>query len=198
VPIGFPSLSHGEIAFGFFNIETDLLLLENCFFFAPFFCSMVTKVAEAPSLPQHDYGFPGYVIEHIRDMGNLMGAIHGVDLMGFIGSVYRLFPFPRSLEEFKQNPQGAEHRAAIEGLLEHWAIPTKVPVTIETGSLNVRLAGFLFCRDIFQQLVAYVWEGGMPGWKDGIRPAYVAAMGKTIRGTTSPVFQGLAPKPPAP
>jgi len=198
MPIGFPSLSHGEIAFGFFNIETDLLLLENCFFFAPFFCSMATNVAEAPSLPLDDYGFPGYVIENIKDMGNLMGAIHGVDLSGFIGSVYRLFPFPQSLDEFKQKPYGAEHRAIIEELIEHWASPTKVSATIETGSLNVRLAGFLFCREIFQQLVAYVWQGGMPGWKDDSRPEYVVAMGKAIRGTTSPVFQGLSLKPPAP
>jgi len=53
-------------------------------------------------------------------------------------------------------------------------------------------------REIFQQLVAYVWQGGMPGWKDDMRPEYVAAMGKAIRGTTSPVFHGLALKPPAP
>jgi hypothetical protein len=53
-------------------------------------------------------------------------------------------------------------------------------------------------REIFQQLVAYVWQGGMPGWKNDTRPEYVAAMGKAIRGTTSPVFQGLALKPPAP
>jgi hypothetical protein len=53
-------------------------------------------------------------------------------------------------------------------------------------------------REIFQQLVAYVWQGGMPGWKDDSRPDYVLAMGKAIRGTTSPVFQGLSLKPPAP
>jgi hypothetical protein len=41
------------------------------------------------------------------------------------------------------------------------------------------------------RLVAYVWQGGMPGWKDDTRPEYVVAMGKAIKGTTSPVFQGL-------
>jgi hypothetical protein len=48
------------------------------------------------------------------------------------------------------------------------------------------------------RLAAYVWQGGMPGWKDDSRPDYVVAMGKAIRETTSPVFQGLSLKPPAP
>jgi hypothetical protein len=51
-------------------------------------------------------------------------------------------------------------------------------------------------REIFQQLVAYVWQGGMPGWKNDTRPEYVGAMGKAIRVITSPLFQGLALKPP--
>ena len=191
MPLGFPSLSHGGIAFGFFNIETDLLLLENYFFFAPSFCSMVAEVAATRGLTMDDYSLPGYMIADIRDAGNLMGAIHGTDLSGFIGSVYRLFPFPQSAEEFKQKPYGAGHRAIVEELIGHWARPTRVAAKIEAGSLNVRIADYLFSRGVFQQLVAYVWQGGMPGWKDDIRPEYVTAMGKAIKGTTSPVFQGL-------
>jgi len=30
MPLAFPSTSHGVIAFGFFNIETDMLLLRTC------------------------------------------------------------------------------------------------------------------------------------------------------------------------
>jgi hypothetical protein len=37
MPLAFESLSHGAIAFGFFNIETDFLLLERYFFFADSF-----------------------------------------------------------------------------------------------------------------------------------------------------------------
>jgi hypothetical protein len=130
-------------------------------------------------------------------MGNLMGAIHGVDLSGFIGSVYRLFPFPRNLEEFKQKPYGSKCSASIEGLIERWAIPINVSVTIETGSLQVRIAGFLFSKEIFQQIVGYVWRGGMPGWEDGIRPEYVVKMGKAIKETSSPIFQGLLLEAPS-
>jgi hypothetical protein len=45
LPLEFHFLSHGRIAFGFFNIDTDLLLLEKYFFFAHFFCNAVGKIA---------------------------------------------------------------------------------------------------------------------------------------------------------
>ncbi len=34
MPISFPSKSHGQIPIGFFNIETDMLLLDRYFFFS--------------------------------------------------------------------------------------------------------------------------------------------------------------------
>ena len=33
MPLTFDSLSHGKVAFGFFNIESDMLLLDHYFFF---------------------------------------------------------------------------------------------------------------------------------------------------------------------
>jgi hypothetical protein len=33
MPLTFESISHGTIAFGFFNIDSDMLLLEKYFFF---------------------------------------------------------------------------------------------------------------------------------------------------------------------
>ncbi len=46
MPLAFQSLSHGQIAFGFFNIETDMLLLDIHFFFADDFCRAVRELAE--------------------------------------------------------------------------------------------------------------------------------------------------------
>ena len=34
MPLSFESQSHGQVAFGFFNIASDMLLLERYFFFA--------------------------------------------------------------------------------------------------------------------------------------------------------------------
>ena len=55
----------------------------------------------------------GYVIEKFEDIGNLMGAIHGIDLRGFIGAVYQLFPFPQRPEGFKQKLDGKTNRAVV-------------------------------------------------------------------------------------
>jgi len=78
VPLEFHSLSHGRIAFGFFNIDTDLLLLEKYFFFAHFFCDTVEKIASCKDHKVDNFVLPGYVIEKFWDRGNLMGAIHGM------------------------------------------------------------------------------------------------------------------------
>ncbi|MCU0723638.1 MAG: hypothetical protein MUC63_08490, partial [Planctomycetes bacterium] len=49
MPLAFESLSHGEIAFGFFQIESDMLLLEELFFFADRFCAAVVELTRAPA-----------------------------------------------------------------------------------------------------------------------------------------------------
>ena len=48
MPLAFESLSHGTVAFGFFNIESDMLLLDRYFFFAGDFCDCVTALAAPP------------------------------------------------------------------------------------------------------------------------------------------------------
>ncbi len=46
MPLAFESLSHGTIAFGFFNIDSDMLLLEQYFLFGSEFCQHVGDMAE--------------------------------------------------------------------------------------------------------------------------------------------------------
>ncbi len=46
MPLAFASRSHGSVAFGFFNIEIDMLLLEDLFFFADRFCRAVVDLLE--------------------------------------------------------------------------------------------------------------------------------------------------------
>ena len=46
MPLAFESLSHGTIAFGFFNIDSDMLLLEKYFLFATDFCRQILDLAE--------------------------------------------------------------------------------------------------------------------------------------------------------
>ncbi len=124
---------------------------------------MVTEVAATRGLTLDKYGIPGYEIADITDVGNLMGAIQGTDLSGFIGNVYRLFPFPQSVEEFKHKPYGAGRRATVEELIGHWARGTRVSVAIEAGSLNVRIADSLFSRGYFSNSWSRSSRGGCGG-----------------------------------
>ncbi len=190
MPLEFHSLSHSRIAFGFFNIETDLLLLEKYFFFAHYFCSMVSEMSAMQNHRSNEISLVGYFIDRPGDIGNLMGAIQGIDLRGFIGQVYKLFPFPQSREEFKQKTYGPANRSVVKELISRWARSTRIPVEVETDSQRVRIAEFLFSKTAFQELVAYVWQGGMPGWQDNIRPDYVIAMKDAISSSTSPIFEG--------
>ena len=46
MPLAFESVNRGTIAFGFFNIDTDLLLLQQYFLFAEDFCGLLLHMAE--------------------------------------------------------------------------------------------------------------------------------------------------------
>ena len=191
MPLEFHSLSHGRIAFGFFNIDADLLLLEKYFFFAHFFCNTVEKIASWKDHKVDNFVLPGYVIERFGDIGNLMGAIHGIDRRGFLGAVYQLFPFPQSPEEFKQKLDGKANRTVIENLISQWGQPAKILVEVETISQRVKIAELLFSKAAFHELVGYVWKGGMPGWQDNLRPDYVIAMKDAINTSISPIFKNF-------
>lgn len=193
MPLEFNSISHGRIAFGFFNIETDILLMEQSFFFAPQFCSMIGQIAKNSTHKRGTISLDSYLIDNLMGIGNLMGAINGIDLQGFIGQVYRKFPFPKNPEGFKQKPYGAKNRAVIEKLLEQWAIPVIMPVKVEPEKLNIKIGEYLFSKKSFYDIIAYVWHGGMPGWEDGIRPGYVKEIKEIIDESKSPIFNNFKP-----
>ncbi|MEW5724238.1 MAG: hypothetical protein AB1896_14100 [Thermodesulfobacteriota bacterium] len=191
MPLAFDSLSHGRVAFGFFNVEVDLLLLERHLFYADEFCARVIVLAagvEEPPAPL------AWTVGHLRreeDLGDLMGAIHNVRLVGFIGEAYRLFPFPADRAGFKQKPYGERNRPAVTRLLEKWARPVDFTVRVDPG-LKVGLGPYRFDRLVFHELIEYVWRGGYPRWRDESRPAYVLAMKAGVEASTNPLFQGLS------
>lgn len=130
MPLLFQSLSHGEIPFGFFNIETDMILLNNYFFFASDMAENVIKLAENKGESQ-EQAWPVYILGE-GQIGNLMGAISGVVFQGFIGEVYTHFPFPHEPERFKQNPEGYKTRGLIEEIVSRYTGLTTITVTVHT------------------------------------------------------------------
>lgn len=192
MPLAFSSLNRGTVAFGFFNIDTDLLLLDHYFLFADDFCSYVTLLAGQSEKGSFEASWDVYSIDNRLEIGDLMAAIHGIRFTGFIGEVYTRFPFPRREEDFKQKPEGSENRAALEEMLHTYATTKEILVRGDAENEAVTFAEYLFTKRVFHQLIEYVWLGGYPRWRDGVRPDYVLEMKKSLETASGWLFRGLS------
>lgn len=191
MPLAFDSISHGPIAFGFFNIDSDMLLLDRYFFFAAEFCSHMRDFAEYTGPFPYEASWEVYTIPNPIDIGDLMGAIHGVHYSGFIGEVYARFPFPKRPEDFKQKPEGYRTRADLMAIIEKYARTVNIPFAIDRKAEEVSIGPYRFTMAAFQELIRYVWQGGYPRWRDDTRPDYVLAMKEAIRLSGAQIWRGL-------
>jgi hypothetical protein len=191
MPLAFESLSHGTIAFGFFNIESDMLLLDQYFFFADDFCENIEKLAANPVNQRLEDIWQIYHIADSQQIGDLTGAIHGVRYMGFIGEVYRRFPFPMKEEDFKQKADGHVNRSVVEEIIQDYAQLIVIKITTAPDNGVIEIGSYCFTRASFHELINYVWRGGYPRWKDEIRPDYVVSMKKTLSHDPRGVFDGI-------
>ncbi len=195
MPLSFKSESHGAIAFGFFNIESDMLLLQDHFFFADRFCEWIIELSRQKEFfskgeeKEFRINSPVYHMA-AHDVGDLMGAIHGMRFTGFMGTLYQRFPFPQDPKDFKQNPQGDETREIVIREIEKFATLTEFPIEVSKEG-QIHLGPYVFSRQVLFELILYVWQGGYPRWKDKIRPAYVDAMKSPILESANPFFQGF-------
>jgi hypothetical protein len=191
MPLAFETLNRGTVAFGFFNIDTDLLLLQQYFLFADDFCGFLVPMAEDPRQAPYETAWPVYSIDDPRKIGDLMAAIHGIRHTGFIGEVYKRFPFPKREAEFKQKPEGFQNRDWMISLLGKWAARTTIPVRVDQEHETVSIGEYLFTKGVFHQLIQYVWVGGYPRWKDESRPAYVMELKGNLEKSRGWLAQGL-------
>jgi hypothetical protein len=191
MPLAFDSSSHGSIAFGFFNIESDMLLLEHYFFFASEFCQYISSLAEKRGEGAAETLWRVFYIANREDIGDLMGAMYGIHYGGFIGEIYRRFPFPQKEEDFKQKPEGYRTRAVFESMIGRYAEAKDIPFSVDEKFREVNIGAYRFTRDVFYQLINYVWLGGYPRWKDQVRPDYVAAMKTRVEESRSELFGGI-------
>lgn len=192
MPLSFRSESHGSIAFGFFNIESDMLLLENYFFFASDFCQWLGEMAKEEENGQNAFQYPVDYIADPGDIGDLMGAISGVRFQGFLGRVYTLFPFPDDPQAFKQNPEGYQTRKQVIAEIQDLSEKIKIVIEFLTDG-QVRIGPYLFDKKVFHELILYVWRGGYPLWKKEIRPSYVTEMKDRVQKSGNPFFKGVFP-----
>jgi hypothetical protein len=191
MPLAFTSLNHGTIAFGFFNIDTDLLLLEHYFMFGSDFCPSIASMVGLSEKGSFETSWHVYSIDRRQDIGDLMAAIHGVRFTGFIGEVYKLFPFPLREDDFRQKPEGFENRAAVEALMPRYGARKAISIRGDAKHETVALGEYLFTKEIFHRLIEYVWLGGYPRWRESVRPDYVMKMKKTLANAAGWLFRGL-------
>jgi hypothetical protein len=191
MPLAFDSTNHGSIAFGFFNIDSDMLLLEHYFFFASEFCQYISSLAEKEGNGAGETVWQVFYIADQKDIGDLMGAIHGIQYTGFIGETYRQFPFPQREEDFKQKPEGYKTRFVFEIMIGKYADVVEVPFSVDDNSREINIGDYKFTRAVFHQLINYVWRGGYPRWKDEVRPDYVAAMKTRVEESRNELFDGI-------
>jgi hypothetical protein len=192
MPISFLSKSHGSIPVGFFNIETDMLLIDRVFLFSTDFCAWVIEWADAVDL-KHDERMV-YTIQDTDMIGNLAGAIYGFEFTGFIGAVYKKFPFPERRSGFKQKPYGTKNRKTIETTIQPFAVQLTIPVVFSKTQQTISLGDYVFSAKVFQEILRYVKEGGMPGWLDRKTPDYVSRMISRV-AVSRHWFFDLADKP---
>jgi len=192
MPLAFNSISHGTVAFGFFNIESDMLLLSHYFIFADDFCETISKIAENSADYTYEAYCEGYQLSDPEDTGDLMAAIHGIHYTGFIGDVYRKFPFPENQEGFKQKPYGSRNRGIMVSLISEYTELSRIDFKIERETMNVSVGDYRFDRMSFHELIKYVWRGGYPRWEKEVRPAYVTAMKDTIIRSNDGLFKDIS------
>ena len=191
MPLAFDSSSYGKVAFGFFNIETDMLLLENYFIFATQFCSYVRKIAAEENSGGIQNLWEVDCIQETSEIGDLMGAIHGFRYTGFIGETYRRFPFPSEPEAFKQQTDGVKNQTVIREMICKYAQRIEIPFQSDDKAEAVSIGIYQFTRKTWHELIEYVWRGGYPRWRDEKRPDYVLSMKQSVTESLHPLFKGL-------
>ena len=195
MPLAFRSLSHGTVAFGFFNIETDMLLLENNFFFADGFAGAVQELASSGGRA-FSSSWESFLIENRDQMGDLMGAIHGLRYTGFIGALYRRFPFPASPVSFRQKGKGMADRSLVLEIIAPFSVKRPITLGVDRDGKRAAVGSYLFDRNSFQELIRYVWAGGYPTWGEGERPDYVLKMKEAVQGNPWGILEGISFKDP--
>ena len=191
MPLAFESVSHGTIAFGFFNIDSDMLLLDRYFFFATEFSKYISSMAENHVDSACETLWQVYYISDLEDIGDLMGAIHAIRYTGFIGETYRRFPFPVNPDDFRQKPEGCTNREIVESMIEKYAVACRITVSVDQKAQEISIGSYRFTKTVFHQLINYVWLGGYPRWKDEIRPDYVMAMKRAVEQSGNNFFAGI-------
>jgi hypothetical protein len=176
MPLAFESESHGTVAFGFFNIESDMLLLDRYFFFATDFCEAICQMVKGQGGKMAEFPIRAWVIKNPASIGDLHGGIAGTHFSGFIGETYKKYPFPTDKNKFKQQTDGFKTRDDFERIIFDFGTDIELILRPDRTKERVSIGPCVFSQKNFSQLIQYVIQGGFPRWLNGIAPDYVINM----------------------
>jgi hypothetical protein len=148
-------------------------------------------MAENVDEEKYNTSWSVYIIAEREQIGDLMGAIRGIRFTGFIGELYRKYPFPEEPSAFKQKPEGYLNQTVVRDMASNYARQVLLPVEANHRTLEVDIGAYKFSRKTFQELITYVWQGGYPRWRDDIRPGYVLDMRAKIEGCRRGLFEKI-------
>lgn len=190
MPLRFKSLSHGDIAFGFFNVKSDMLLLENNFFFADDFCKQIIALEDSCG-EELAFQWNIWHISNRSDMGDFGSVLGEIRDIGFWGELYRHYPFPEHPEEFHQKPEGWQIQPDVTRIIGNYGEQKVISFNVDPDKELVYIGEYCFSYHVFKELILYVWVGGYPKWQDGKRPKYVMHMKEKIVASDKPFFTGI-------
>ncbi|WP_455393072.1 hypothetical protein [[Eubacterium] cellulosolvens] len=155
-----------------------MILIHNYFIFASDFCNWLIEWTKGKGDLNTKKEI--YIIKDPKDIGDLMGAIGGLVFTGFIGEVYKKYPFPDKPGDFRQKPEGFKTRKNIEKIIKEYAAFERIEITSSKKGKTIAIGDYVFSSEHFHEVISYIWRGGMPKWRGNERPKYVKEMMKAV------------------
>jgi hypothetical protein len=187
MPLAFETRSHGTIAVGFFNVESDMFLVGHYLVFASDLCWWIAGQAAGD---RADFAERREVWSVDRSrMGNLHGAMGGWDTRGFLGEVYRLYPFPQEHSQFHQKPRGYQTREVLLGVVARHGCRVEIELRAQREEETFAFGAYVFEKKWWQAVVDYIRRGGMPRWHAEERPGYVLVMAQAVERSEHWLFR---------
>ena len=85
-----------------------------------------------------------------------------MDLHGFIGEVYRQFPFSDGPRRFQTKPEGFPDPFAPGTILTDYGQAEEIPVRFRRKENEVAIGEYRFDQENFQELIFYMGKAAIP------------------------------------
>jgi hypothetical protein len=80
----------------------------------------------------------------------------------------------------------------MRGIISHYAVRRDIEIAVTPVASDIQIGDYRFSRAGFHVLLKYVWRGGNPRWKKGVRPEYVLNMAEASSKSAGALFAGIS------